>query len=53
MKLRTILSIALAGTLVVLAAVAALADVADSAPQAAPSNQSPPAVSGTPRRARR
>jgi hypothetical protein len=48
MKQRTILSLALAGTLVVLAAVAALADVADSAPQAAPSNQSPPAVSGTP-----
>ena len=36
MKRRTILSIALAGTLVVFAAVAALADVADSAPQAAP-----------------
>ena len=48
MKRRTILSIALAGTLVVLAAVAAFADVADSAPQAAPSNQSPPTVSGTP-----
>ena len=34
--------------LVVLAAVAGLAEVADSAPQAAPANQSPPAVSGTP-----
>ena len=48
MKRRTILSTALASTLVVLAAVAGLAEVADSAPQAAPSNQSPPAVSGTP-----
>ena len=48
MKRRTFFSIALAGTLVVLAAVAGLAEVADSAPQAAPSNQSPPAVSGTP-----
>jgi hypothetical protein len=48
MKRRTILSSALASMLVVLAAVAGLAEVADSAPQAAPSNQSPPAVSGTP-----
>ena len=48
MKRRTILPVALASTLVVLAAVAGLTDVADSAPQAAPSNQSPPAVSGTP-----
>ena len=48
MKRRTILTSALATILVVLAAVAGLAEVADSAPQAAPSNQSPPAVSGTP-----
>ena len=48
MKRRTILPVTLASTLVVLAAVAGLAEVADSAPQAAPSNQSPPAVSGTP-----
>ncbi len=48
MKRRTLLSTALAGMLVVLAAVAGLAEVADSAPQAAPSNQSPPAISGTP-----
>ena len=48
MKRRTFFSTALAGMLVVLAAVAGLAEVADSAPQAAPSNQSPPAVSGTP-----
>ena len=48
MKRRTILWTTLASTLVVLAAVAGLAEVADSAPQAAPSNQSPPAVSGTP-----
>jgi hypothetical protein len=47
MKRRTILSVALASMLVVLAAVG-LAEVADSAPQTAPSNQSPPAVSGTP-----
>jgi hypothetical protein len=52
MKRRTILSSALAGMLVVLAAVAGLAEVADSAPQAAPSNQSPPAVSGTPEEGR-
>lgn len=48
MKSRTILTAALASVLVVLAAVAGLAEVADSAPQAAPVNQSPPAVSGTP-----
>jgi hypothetical protein len=48
MKRRTTLTATLAGTLVVLAAVAGLAEVADSAPQTAPSNQSPPAVSGTP-----
>ena len=48
MKRRTILWTALASMLVVLAAVAGFAEVADSAPQAAPSNQSPPAVSGTP-----
>jgi hypothetical protein len=48
MKRRTILSSALVSMLVVLAAIAGLAEVADSAPQAAPSNQSPPAVSGTP-----
>lgn len=48
MKRRTTLTATLAGTLVVLAAVAGLADVADSAPQAPPSNQAPPAVSGTP-----
>lgn len=39
---------ALASVLVVLAAVAGRAEIADSASQAAPSNQSPPAVSGTP-----
>ena len=48
MKRRTILTAALASMLVVLGAVAGLAEVADSAPQAAPVNQSPPAVSGTP-----
>ena len=48
MKRRTILTAAVASMLVVLAAVAGLAEVADSAPQAAPVNQSPPAVSGTP-----
>ena len=52
MKRRTILSSALASMLVVLAVVAGLAEVADSAPQAAPSNQSPPAVSGTPEEAK-
>ena len=48
MKRRTILTATLASTLVVLAAVAGFAEVADSAPQAAPANQSPPTVSGTP-----
>ena len=38
----------LASALVVLAAVAGRAEIADSAAQAAPSNQSPPSVSGTP-----
>lgn len=38
----------LASMLVVLAAVAGRAEIADSAPQAAPSNQSPPTISGTP-----
>lgn len=38
----------LASILVVLAALAGRAEIADSAAQAAPSNQSPPAVSGTP-----
>ena len=38
----------LASVLVVLAAVAGRAEIADSAPQAAPANQSPPAVTGTP-----
>jgi hypothetical protein len=52
MKRRTILTSALASMLVVLAAVAGLAEVADSAPQVAPSNQSPPAVSGTPEEGR-
>ena len=48
MKRRTVLTSALASMLVVLAAVAGRAEIADSAPQAAPSNQSPPSVSGTP-----
>ena len=48
MKRRTILMSALASTLIVLAGVAGFAEVADSASQAAPSNQSPPTVSGTP-----
>ena len=48
MKRRTILTAAVASMLVVFAAVAGLAEVADSAPQAAPANQSPPSVSGTP-----
>ena len=38
---------ALASILVVLAAVAGRAEIGDAAPQAAPSNQSPPAISGT------
>ena len=48
MNRRTTLWTLLASMLVVLAAVAGRAEIADSAPQAAPSNQSPPAVSGTP-----
>jgi hypothetical protein len=48
MKRRTTLWTLLASMLVVLAAVAGRAEIADSAPQAAPANQSPPAVSGTP-----
>ena len=48
MNRRKTLWAALASMLVVLAAVAGRAEIADSAPQAAPSNQSPPAVSGTP-----
>ncbi len=48
MKRRTTLLVTLASTMVVLAVVAGRAEIADSAPQAAPSNQSPPAVSGTP-----
>jgi hypothetical protein len=38
----------LVGTLVVLAAVAGRAEIGDAAPQAAPANQSPPVISGTP-----
>lgn len=48
MKRNRILLTGLASLLVVLAAVAGRAEIADSAPQAAPSNQTPPAVSGTP-----
>jgi hypothetical protein len=48
MNRRTTLWTLLASMLIVLAAVAGRAEIADSAPQAAPSNQSPPAVSGTP-----
>ena len=48
MNRRTTLWTLLASMLVVLAAVAGRAEIADSAPQAAPANQSPPAVSGTP-----
>ena len=48
MKRRNTLWTALASMLVVLAAVAGRAEIADSAPQAAPSNQSPPTISGTP-----
>ena len=39
---------ALASTLVVLAAIAGRADIGDAAAQAAPANQSPPTISGTP-----
>ena len=48
MTARKLLLTAGATTLVAAAAVFGRAEVADSAPQAAPSNQSPPAVSGTP-----
>ena len=48
MKRNRILLTGLVSLLVVLAAVAGRAEIADSAPQAAPSNQTPPAVSGTP-----
>jgi hypothetical protein len=48
MNARRILMTAVAATLVVAAAVFGRAEVADSAAQAAPSNQSPPAISGTP-----
>ena len=48
MNRRTTLLGLFASVLVVLAAVAGRAEIADSAPQAAPSNQSPPAISGTP-----
>jgi hypothetical protein len=40
--------VALAGTLAVVAAIAGRAEIGDAAPQAAPVNQSPPAISGTP-----
>lgn len=48
MNRRTTFLGLVASVLVVLAAVAGRAEIADSAPQAAPSNQSPPAISGTP-----
>jgi hypothetical protein len=48
MKRNRIIWTGLASMLVVLAAVAGRAEIADSAPQAAPTNQSPPSVSGTP-----
>jgi hypothetical protein len=48
MTARKLLLTAGATTLVAAAAIFGRAEVADSAPQAAPSNQSPPAVSGTP-----
>jgi hypothetical protein len=48
MNARRILLTAVAATLVAAAAVFGRAEVADSASQAAPSNQSPPAISGTP-----
>lgn len=48
MNRRTTLLGLIASVLVVLAAVAGRAEIADSAPQAAPSNQTPPAISGTP-----
>lgn len=48
MKRNKIVWAGLASILVVLAALAGRAEIADSAAQVAPSNQSPPAVSGTP-----
>ena len=39
--------VALAGTLAVLAAIAGRAEIGDAAPQAVPTNQSPPTISGT------
>lgn len=48
MKRNKMFLAGLASVLVVLAALAGRAEIADSASQAAPSNQSPPAVSGTP-----
>ena len=39
---------AITGTLVVLAVVAGRAEIGDAAPQAAPANQSPPTITGTP-----
>ena len=48
MKRNRMFLTGLVSLLVVLAAVAGRAEIADSAPQAAPSNQTPPAVSGTP-----
>ena len=48
MNARRILLTAVAATLVAAAAVSGRAEVADSASQAAPSNQSPPAITGTP-----
>jgi hypothetical protein len=52
MKRNRMIWTGLASLLVVLAAVAGRAEIADSAPQAAPTNQSPPAVSGTPEEGR-
>ena len=40
--------VAFAGTLAVLAVIAGRAEIGDAAPQAAPVNQSPPVISGTP-----
>jgi hypothetical protein len=52
MKRHRILWPVLASMLLVLAAVAGRAEIADSAPQAAPTNLSPPTVSGTPEEGR-
>src|SRR5687768_16325668 len=52
MKRSKIVWVGVASILVVLAALAGRAEIADSAAQAAPSNQSPPAVSGTPEEGR-